>query len=80
MPIGSRWRCRLGRRATQGGAGREVYSLSRSTGAGRGPDARDRLSADQAPERAIGGLHLLRGLTRAQQRRVLERVMALLER
>ena len=46
----------------------------------RGPDARDRLSADQAHERAIAVLHVLRGLTRVQQRRVLARALALLER
>ena len=39
----------------------------------RGPDRGDRLSVDQAHERAIGVLHTLRGLSRAQQRRVLDR-------
>ena len=45
----------------------------------RGPDARDRLSADQAHEKAIGVLHLLRWLTRAQQLRVLERAATLID-
>ena len=40
---------------------------------------RDRLSADQAHEKAIGVLHLLRGLTRAQQLRVLERAATLID-
>ena len=35
---------------------------------------------DQAHEKAIAVLHLLRGLSRAQQRRVLERAMGLLEK
>ena len=46
----------------------------------RGPDAGPRLTADRLHERAVAVLYTLRGLSRSEQRRVLERAMGLLER
>ena len=46
----------------------------------RGPDAKERLSADRLHQQAVAVLYGLRGLTRAEQARVLAKAATLLER
>ena len=68
-------------RGTQTGSSMEpVPSPAQRGKRRRGPDAGPRLTADRLHERAVATLYGLRGLSRGEQARVLDRARVLLER